>query len=102
MISIHYFAYASSEAPIGIAIEKDKDSYVCIPHGCFVEFIDIDEESLAIKWMDELEIGKKYELIVTYLSGFYRYRLQDVVEVIGFYGQSPIIRFAFRKNQTGL
>lgn len=99
-VSKHYFAYASSEAPIGIAIEKESDTYVCIPHGCFVEFIDIEEDELSVKWIDELEVGKKYELIVTNFSGFYRYRLQDVVEVTGFYGQSPIIRFAFRKNQA--
>lgn len=99
-VSIHYFAYASSEAPIGIAIEEENDSYVCIPQGCFLEFIDIEEEELSVKWMDELEIGKKYEIIVTNYSGFYRYRLQDVAEVTGFYGQSPIIRFAFRRNQA--
>ena len=28
--------------------------------------------------MDELEIGKKYELVITNLSGFYRYRMKDV------------------------
>lgn len=99
-VSIHYFAYASSEAPIGIAIEEEKDSYVCIPHGSFVEFIDIEADEPSVKWMDEVEIGKKYELVVTNFSGFYRYRLQDVVEVTGFLGQSPILRFAFRRNQA--
>ena len=44
-VSIHYFAYASSEAPIGIAIEEGMDAYVCIPHGCFVEFLDIEENA---------------------------------------------------------
>ena len=99
-VKIHYFAYASSEAPIGIAMEAEKEAYVCIPHGCFVEYIDIEEEDASVKWMDELEIGKKYEVVITNYSGFYRYRLQDVVEIIGFYGQAPMIRFAYRKNQA--
>ena len=99
-VKIHYFVYTSSEAPIGIAMEEENDSYVCIPHGCFLEFADIEEEEMSIKWIEELEVGKKYELIVTNHSGFYRYRLQDVVEVCGFYGQTPIIRFAYRKNQA--
>lgn len=97
-ISIHYFVYASSEAPIGIAIEKEQDSYVCIPHGCFIEFLPWEEEGEDVKWIDELEVGKKYELLITNFCGFYRYRLLDVVEIVGFYGKSPILRFAFRKN----
>ena len=99
-IKIHYFVYTSSEAPIGIAMEEEMDSYICIPHGCFLEFADVGEEERSIKWIEEVEVGKKYELIVTNYSGFYRYRLQDVIEVCGFYGQAPIIRFAYRKNQA--
>lgn len=98
-IAVHYFAYASSEAPIGIAIEAEDDSYVFIPHSCFVEFLELEEDKNT-KWIDELEVGKKYELVITNFCGFYRYRLLDVVEVIGFYGESPILRFAFRKNQA--
>ena len=99
-ISIHYFVYASSEAPIGIALEEENDSYVCIPHGCFVEFLPLEDDDKNTKWFDELETGKKYELIITNFAGFYRYRLLDIVEVTGFYGNTPMIRFAFRKNQA--
>lgn len=97
-IPIHNFVYASSEAPIGIALEEESDSYVCIPHGCFVEFLPLEEEGEDTKWIGELEVGKQYELIITNFCGFYRYRLWDVVEVTGFYGKAPKIRFAFRKN----
>jgi len=99
-VKIHYFAYASSEAPIGIALGEEDDSYVYIPHSCFLEFVDVEDEKQSVRWIDEVEVGKKYEILVTNLSGFYRYRLQDVVEVTGFYGQSPMMRFAFRKNQA--
>lgn len=97
-IPIHYYLYASSEAHIGIAIKEETDSYVCIPHSCFVEFLPLDEEGENTKWIGDLEKGKKYELIVTNFCGFYRYRLLDVVEVTGFYGKTPLIRFAFRRN----
>lgn len=97
-VCIHNFVYASSEAPIGIALEKESDSYVCIPHGCFVEFLPLEEGGENTKWFGELEIGKEYELVITNFCGFYRYRLLDVVEVTGFYGNAPMIRFAFRKN----
>ena len=49
--------------------------------------------------MDQLEVGKEYELIVTNLSGFYRYRLGDVILVTGFHNECPMIVFSYRKNQ---
>lgn len=97
-IPIHYYLYASSEAHIGIAITQEDDSYVCIPHSCFMEFIPIDEEEDKVKWIGQLEKGKMYELVITNFCGLYRYRMMDVVEVTGFYGQTPRIRFAFRRN----
>lgn len=49
--------------------------------------------------MDQLEPGKKYEILLTNLSGFYRYKLKDVIEVVGYHNEAPLIRFAYRKNQ---
>ena len=46
--------------------------------------------------MHELEVGKHYELILTNLSGFYRYRMQDVIRVMGYEGEVPYIEFAYR------
>ncbi len=97
-IPIHYFTYTSTEALIGIAVEEECADYVCIPHSGFLEFLPYDEEGGQTKWIEEVGVGKRYELIVTNLSGLYRYRLLDVVEVVGFYGEAPIIRFLFRRN----
>ena len=33
-------------------------------------------------------------------SGLYRYCMQDVIEVVGWYGQAPIVQFCYRKNQV--
>ena len=49
--------------------------------------------------IEELEVGEDYEIVVTNLSGFYRYRLQDVVRVTGYYNETPMIKFLYRKNQ---
>lgn len=49
--------------------------------------------------MDQLEVGKEYELIVTNLSGFYRYRLGDVVRVTGYHNECPMLVCAYRKSQ---
>lgn len=44
-------------------------------------------------------MGKDYEIVVTNLSGFYRYKIKDVIRVTGFQDQSPKIKFVFRRNQ---
>ena len=56
-----------------------------------------DEESTVT--MEELEIGEDYEIVVTNISGFYRYKLKDVIRVTGFYNQAPLIQFVYRKSQ---
>lgn len=97
-VTIHYFTYTSSEMLVGIAIEPEKAEYVCIPYSGFLEFLPYGAETTETKWIEELEIGKQYELIVTNFSGLYRYQLLDVVEVVGFHGEAPILRYLFRKN----
>ena len=49
--------------------------------------------------LDQLEVGREYELVITNLSGFYRYRIGDVIRVTGFHNQCPMIVFSYRKNQ---
>ena len=46
--------------------------------------------------MHELEVGKHYEIIITNLIGLYRYRIRDVIRVVGYEGQIPYIEFAYR------
>jgi hypothetical protein len=41
----------------------------------------------------ELEVGKRYYLIVSNMSGLYRYDINDVIEVVGYYNQIPLFRF---------
>ena len=37
--------------------------------------------------------------MVTNLSGFYRYRIKDVIRVTGFYNEAPLLQFIYRKSQ---
>ena len=74
-----------------------------LPYSGFYEFIPMDGDSEAQEdvpvLMDQLEVGREYELIVTNLSGFYRYRIGDVIRVTGFHNKCPMIVFSYRKNQ---
>jgi hypothetical protein len=41
----------------------------------------------------QLEQGGQYFIYVTTLAGLYRYEMNDLMEVTGFYGQTPVLRF---------
>ncbi len=99
-IPFNNLCYAASESLIAVARHMGDESYVLIPNGGFYEFLpaDSDDESRTLN-IDELEIGEDYRVIVTNLSGFYRYRLHDVVRVTGYYNETPMIRFVYRENQ---
>lgn len=99
-IPLNNLCYAASEAMIAAARHMGDESYVLIPDGGFYEFLPIDcEDESKTLHIDELEIGEDYRLIITNLSGFYRYRLHDVVRVTGYYNETPMIRFVYRENQ---
>lgn len=97
---IHYLGYAATEALMAVPIELDSFEYVLLPHNAFYEFLPLDApEGTRPLTISEVEVGKEYELILTNLSGFYRYRIEDVVKVTGFYHQSPKVTFCYRLNQ---
>ena len=41
--------------------------------------------------LDQLEIGRSYELVITTLSGFYRYQTQKTFLVVGRYHDTPTV-----------
>lgn len=99
-IPFNNVCYAASESLIGTARHMGDESYVLIPDSGFYEFIPVRGEGAGrTLTIDELEVDEEYEVIVTNLSGFYRYRLQDVIRVTGYYNESPLIRFVYRKDQ---
>lgn len=96
---IHNMGYAAAEGYMAMPVELDVNDYVLLPRSIFFEFIPIDnpecERPLTI---GEVEVGKEYELIVTNFSGLYRYQIEDVVRVTGFYNKTPKIEFLYRNN----
>lgn len=97
---VHYLTYGATEALIGVPIELNSPEYVLLPQNGFYEFLPLDApegtKPLTIK---DLEVGKEYELILTNTSGFYRYRIEDVIKVTGYYYESPKVTFSYRLNQ---
>lgn len=97
---IHYLGYAATEALMAVPIELNSFEYVILPQNGFFEFLPLDApEGTRPLTISELEVGKEYELILTNTSGFYRYRIEDVVKVTGYYYESPKVTFCYRLNQ---
>lgn len=48
---------------------------------------------------EDLEPGQIYELVITTLSGLCRYRIGDIVKVVRFHNQCPVIEFQYRQGQ---
>ena len=72
----------------------------------FYEFIpreDMDKPDKKALLCDELEKGKEYYLIVTTPGGLYRYNIDDVITVDGFFNKTPVIEFLQKgHNATSL
>lgn len=91
----------ASEGVFSTIFDTDTTQSVLLPDSVFYEFKPEDQKDYDhLLTMDQLEEGKNYELIITNLSGFYRYKMKDVVRVVGKYHDTPTIEFMYRANQT--
>ncbi|KAF9614943.1 hypothetical protein IFM89_021373 [Coptis chinensis] len=48
--------------------------------------------------LTEVEVGEEYEIVLTSFAGLYRYRLADIVKVMGFHNSTPELQFVCRRN----
>jgi len=99
-LPIYSPGYACTEAMIGINPYARKIRYVIIPDTVFYEFIPAEEDGKRTLLLNELKVGEKYEIVVTNYAGLYRYRVGDVIKVVGFYNNCPEVEFLYRKNQV--
>lgn len=67
----------------------------------FFEFLPRGEqESGETKLAHELDVGQRYDIVVTTGGGLYRYRIGDEVHVQGYDGQVPLLSFLGRTSAT--
>lgn len=95
--------YASSEAAIGVGLSLDQPGYAISPASAYFEFVPADESDEAnptVLPLEGVRPDQEYELVLTNFAGLYRYRLGDMVKVLGFQGESPIVEFLRRKGQV--
>ncbi|KAL2345887.1 hypothetical protein Fmac_007172 [Flemingia macrophylla] len=106
--------YGSSEGWIGANVNPklppEFATYVVLPHIGYFEFIPLTElenskgepDFLCVDpqpvGLTEVKIGGEYEIVMTNPAGLYRYRLGDVVKVMGFHNSTPELKFIRRSS----
>ena len=96
---IHNMGYAAAEGYMAMPVELDVNDAALLPKSVFFEFIPVDNPDCEkLLTIGEVEEGKKYELVVTNFSGLYRYKIEDVVRITGFYNKTPKMEFLYRNN----
>lgn len=98
-IPLHFFAYASSECMMGVAVCPEKDEYALLPYSAYYEFLDKDENPVQ---MDGLILGECYEVVITTFSGLYRYRTGDIIKIVRFVGETPVFEVLGRKQTINI
>ncbi|XP_056153443.1 GH3 domain-containing protein [Lampris incognitus] len=96
--------YAATEGLIGVNLWPKELSrrYLLCPRSMFCEFLpetSLDEELPHTLLMGEVQEAQNYELVITNASGLFRYRIGDIVKVVGFHNQCPIVEFQYRRGQ---
>ena len=88
--------YMASEAQMTLPISDSGSAGILDVSANFYEFIpesEIASRQPAIFTCAELQEGESYHLILTTPSGLYRYDINDVVRVAGFFQQTPLLEF---------
>jgi hypothetical protein len=95
-IALRDLGLAASEGRSTIPVEDHSAAGVLAVHANFFEFIPeekIEDDEPGALLAHELEDGKRYYIILSGGNGLYRYDINDIVEVRGFFGRTPKVFF---------
>lgn len=103
--------YFASECCVGLNLDitqaPETTRFVLLPTFAYFEFLPFemnenDEDVIGEQTVDlcSVEVGKMYEVVVTTYRGFYRYKLGDIVRVVGFHNSSPQVEFVMRAPKS--
>ena len=96
-------AYSSCEGTVGIGFSTEQPYYMMTPGPAYIEFLPVeaaDDPQARPMPAWQARPGCCYEVVLTTLDGLIRYRLEDIVRVVEFYGQTPILEFIERVGQV--
>jgi hypothetical protein len=86
----------ASEGRMTLPVQDGTPAGILEVSHSFFEFVPrdaIDDPSPATLRCHELEVGQEYFILLTTSSGLYRYDIGDLVRVVGYEGQAPVLEF---------
>ena len=98
-IPFDFAVFGASEGLFAVCFEADRDQFLMLPDSAFYEFLPVDPDDDRVYLIYELTPGREYELVLTNESGFCRYCIRDVIKVVEYRGQCPVVEFSYRRNQ---
>lgn len=95
--NIRDLGYLASELRGSIPIFNGNNSGILTIQSNFFEFVEVEiwnsKENVKFKLANELEKNKAYYIFITNDSGLYRYNMNDIIRVTGFFLTTPMIIF---------
>jgi len=98
-IPVRDVGYGSSEFRTGLVLSDEDSRNIPLPDNYFYEFVPESERESFLSGrcrpllLHELEEGGRYLILHTGPHGFYRYHIEDIVEVNGYHQRTPTIHF---------
>jgi hypothetical protein len=92
--------FSASEGLFAIPLRSGTAEGVLHNSGPFMEFVPEGDATDRTLLSHQLEVGQRYELIATTGGGLWRYKMNDVIEVTGHMGDTPVIRFVYKAGGT--
>ncbi len=86
--------YGASEGRGTVNLGEGRQALAIRSH--FFEFVEVDDWEAGEKkalLCHELEVGRQYYILFTTSGGLYRYHINDIVKVVGWYNRTPLIEF---------
>lgn len=93
------FPISASEGVFAIPFRPNRPGGVLAVTTHFFEFLPhgTGHPDPGVLRVDELEAGQEYGIVVTNSGGLFRYDMEDIVRVTGFFRATPVIEFVSKR-----
>lgn len=92
------YGYLATEGGMSIPLSPEGAAGPVAVSGHVLEFVPEEEADAGGRALlaDELEVGRRYRVLITGCHGLYRYDINDVVECVGHLSRTAEIRFVHK------
>ncbi|KAI9458737.1 GH3 auxin-responsive promoter [Boletus coccyginus] len=103
-IAIRNHGYASSESFMAVFYDPDDvETFVFETHDV-LEFVEAESQGTSSDILQgcDLEVGRRYQVLITTRSGLWRYLMDDIIKIVGFdpHNGSPVFKYLGRKTSV--